>query len=175
MKLDRKTIICLGGVAGFLIWASAGSAFGHSASASAAMRTYKEFLCEMLGFLPMMFLLVGIFDTWVPREVIERHVGESAGPAAVLWMILLAMLQAGPLYGAFPVAAALARKGCAPKYIFMYLGAFSAMKLPMLSFEVGFLGWRFSLTRLAFTLPVFIAIGYVMGQGRKCEELIANA
>jgi uncharacterized membrane protein YraQ (UPF0718 family) len=112
--------------------------------------------------LPPMFLLVGLFEVWVPRELVERHAGRRAGAAAIPWMVVLATVQAGPLYGAFPVAVSLWRKGCAPRNVFIYLGAFSAMKLPMLTFEVAFLGWSFSLARTLITLPVFIVIGLVM-------------
>jgi uncharacterized membrane protein YraQ (UPF0718 family) len=109
-----------------------------------------------------MFILVGLFDVWVPRELVERHVGSHAGMAAIPWMVLLATLQAGPLYAAFPVALTLWRKGCAPLNVFIYLGAFSAMKIPMLTFEVAFLGWRFSLARTLITLPVFIFLAFVL-------------
>lgn len=125
-------------------------------------RNLGRFLLEMVQILPAMFILVGLFDVWVPRAVIERHLGRRSGPVAVLWMVLLATLQAGPLYAAFPVAVALWRKGTAPRNVFIYLGAFAAAKIPMLTFEVAFLGWKFSLARTAITLPIFIAIGYLM-------------
>jgi len=121
-----------------------------------------SFARDMLAVLPAMFMLIGLFDVWVPRAVIERHVGRDSGAKAVGWMILLAMLQAGPLYVAFPVAVALWRKGCAPRNVFIYLGAFSSIKLPLLSFEVACLGWTFSLVRTAITLPVFIALAYLL-------------
>jgi uncharacterized membrane protein YraQ (UPF0718 family) len=109
-----------------------------------------------------MFVLVGLFEVWVPREFVERHVGRHAGATAIPWMVLLATVQAGPLYAAFPVAVSLWRKGCAPRNVFVYLGAFSVIKIPMLTFEVTFLGWSFSLARTLITLPVFIIIGFVM-------------
>jgi len=117
---------------------------------------------EMIAFLPAMFVLVGLFDVWVPRRIVERHVGRDSGPLAIVWMVLLGTLQAGPLYGAFPVAVALWRKGTAPRNVFIYLGAFCALKIPMLTFEVAFLGWQFSLVRTAVTLPVFIFLGYLL-------------
>ncbi|MCL6520618.1 MAG: permease [Armatimonadetes bacterium] len=166
MKTNPRSIISLGATGVFLFFCAWGVWFGHNDFAIRSANSYLGFLKEMFWVLPMMFLLIGVFDVWVPREIVERHVGEDAGPIAILWMILLAMLQAGPLYGAFPVAAALSKKGCAAKYIFIYLGAFSVMKLPMLSFEITFLGWKFSLVRLMFTLPVFITIGYIMGRHR---------
>ena len=122
----------------------------------------RDFLLEMALVLPPMFVLVGLFEVWEPRAVVERHAGRRAGVAAIPWMVLLATVQAGPLYGAFPVAVSLWRKGCAPRNVFIYLGAFSAMKIPMLTFEVAFLGWSFSLSRTIITLPVFIVIGFVM-------------
>jgi uncharacterized membrane protein YraQ (UPF0718 family) len=125
-------------------------------------RNFFQFVKEMAGILPAMFILVGLFDAWVPRHIVERHLGRQSGAMAVLWMVLLANLQAGPLYGAFPVAVALWRKGTAPRNVFIYLGAFSAMKIPMLTFEVTFLGWQFSLVRTLVTLPVFIALGFLL-------------
>jgi len=121
-----------------------------------------SFLVEMASVLPPMFLLVGLFEIWVPRKVIERHAGLRSGMRAVPWMILLATVQAGPLYVAFPVAVGLWRKGCAPRNVFIYLGAFSAMKIPMLTFEVAFLGWRFSLARTLISIPVFIVLAVIM-------------
>ena len=132
-------------------------AFGHAAGVG-----FWTFTLEMAAFLPAMFVLVGLFDVWVPRRIVERHVGRESGPLAILWMVLLGTLQAGPLYGAFPVAVALWRKGTAPRNVFIYLGAVSALKIPMLTFEVAFLGWQFSLVRTAVTLPVFIALAYLL-------------
>ena len=132
-------------------------AFGRQAGAG-----LWSFALEMAAFLPAMFMLVGLFDVWVPRSFVERHVGRDSGPLAILWMVLLGTLQAGPLVRVFPVAVALWRKGTAPRNVFIYLGAFSALKIPMLTFEVAFLGWRFSLVRTAVTLPVFIALAYLL-------------
>ncbi len=132
-------------------------AFGQEAGSG-----FWRFSLEMAAFLPAMFILVGLFDVWVPRRIVERHVGRDSGPLAILWMVLLGTLQAGPLYGAFPVATALWRKGTAPRNVFIYLGAFSALKIPMLTFEVAFLGWQFSLVRTAVTLPVFIFLAYLL-------------
>jgi len=127
-----------------------------------AGRNLWEFSLEMALVLPAMFVLVGLFDVWVPRTAIERHLGRESGPLAILWMVLLGMLQAGPLYAAFPVAVALWRKGSAPRNVFIYLFTFSAIKIPMLTFEVGFLGWQFSLLRTAVTLPLFIGLAYLL-------------
>lgn len=120
------------------------------------------FFIEMITFLPFMFILVGLFDVWFPKEKIERYIGQGSGIKGTIYCILLAMLQAGPLYGAFPVAYLLWKKGCSIRNIFIYLGAFSTLKIPMLTFEIGFLGLKFSLLRTFVTLPIFIIIGIIM-------------
>jgi uncharacterized membrane protein YraQ (UPF0718 family) len=120
------------------------------------------FFKEMILFLPLMFILIGLFDVWVPRDKIEKHIGNESGWKGTGLVILLASLQAGPLYGAFPFAYILWKKGCSIKNIFIYLGAFATIKIPMLTFEIGFLGLKFSLLRTLITLPVFIIIGYIM-------------
>jgi uncharacterized membrane protein YraQ (UPF0718 family) len=128
----------------------------------AIRKNFFDFLREMLTFLPCMFVLIGLFDVWVPKETIQKHTGEASGMKGTLVVILLAMLQAGPLYGAFPVAAILWKKGCSLRNIFIYLGAFSTLKIPMLAFEIGFLGLKFSVLRTLITLPVFFAIAEIM-------------
>jgi uncharacterized membrane protein YraQ (UPF0718 family) len=135
----------------------------------------SSFLLEIALFLPCIFILVGLFDVWVPREKIQRHIGDSSGLKGMLLVILLAMLQAGPLYGAFPVAALLHKKGASVRNIFIYLGAFSCLKLPMLAFEITFLGLKFSLLRTAITLPVFILIGELMALLLKKKGLTINS
>ncbi|MDD5258874.1 MAG: permease [bacterium] len=132
---------------------SAGQEIGHN---------FTVFFTEMITFLPVMFILIGLFDVWFPKEKVEKHIGKDTGLKGTLWVILLAMLQAGPLYGAFPVAYLLWKKGSSIKNIFIYLGAFSTIKIPLLAFEIGFLGLKFSLFRSLITLPVFILIASLM-------------
>lgn len=132
---------------------SAGKEIGHN---------FTMFFTEMITFLPGMFILIGLFDVWFPKEKVEKHIGKDTGVKGTCWVILLAMLQAGPLYGAFPVAYLLWKKGSSMRNIFIYLGAFSTLKIPMLTFEIGFLGLKFSLLRTLVTLPVFIIIGFAM-------------
>ncbi|MCM8832885.1 MAG: permease [Candidatus Omnitrophica bacterium] len=132
------------------------------------------FFIEMITFLPLMFILVGLFDVWFPKEKVEKHIGEGSGLMGIVWVILLAMMQAGPLYGAFPVAYLLWKKGCSIKNVFIYLGAFSTLKIPMLTFEIGFLGLKFSLLRTVVTLPIFILIGYIMELYLKDKNFVIN-
>lgn len=123
---------------------------------------FTQFFIEMISFIPFLFIIVGLFDVWFPKEEIEKHVGESSGLKGMSLVIILAMLQAGPLYGAFPVAYILYKKGASIKNIFIYLGAFSSLKIPMLGIEIGYLGIKFTTIRTLVSLPLFIGIGYLL-------------
>lgn len=162
---------------GFLILFAGFMLFSYLLSFASGIAIGKNFLMfflEMAAILPMMFILIGLFDVWVPRGRILRHLGPEAGGLGILWVVLLAMLQAGPLYAAFPVAALLWKKGCSVRNIFIYLGAFTTLKIPMLAFEVGFLGWKFSLLRALFSFPVFIAIGFLLAAYLKKREFVVR-
>jgi uncharacterized membrane protein YraQ (UPF0718 family) len=124
--------------------------------------SFTQSLVEMVTFVPFLFIIVGLFDVWVPKERIQKHIGRGSGIKGIALVVLLAMLQAGPLYGAFPVAYLLYRKGAGIRNIFIYLGAFSSIKIPMLGIEIGYLGIEFSLVRTLVSLPLFIGIGYLM-------------
>lgn len=155
-KLDFTVILLFGTIVGIsymVDWAAGEELFET---------TFWRFLKEMLTILPCMFILVGLFDVWVPREKIEKHIGSGSGLKGIVLMILLAVTQVGPLYAAFPVAHLLWKKGCSLRNIFVYVGMFSAAKIPMLTFEIGFMGLKFSLLRLILTIPVFVLIAFFM-------------
>jgi len=127
-----------------------------------AIINFRTFLYEMVFFLPLMFILIGLLDVWLPKKLVEKHIGQSSGFMGAVWVILLAMFQAGPLYGAFPVAKLLWGKGCRIRNVFIYIGAFATLKIPMLTFETAFLGFKFTLIRTLLTLPIFILIAIFM-------------
>lgn len=148
----------------FAIFIAASFYFHFNPGISIIKDNFWGFIKEMILVLPAMFILIGLFDVWIPKERIEKHVGESSGIKGIILVMLLAFIQAGPLYAAFPVAYLLWEKGCSPTNIFIYLSAFTTAKIPMLTFEIGFLGLKFSLLRILLTIPVFIFIGIVIGK-----------
>lgn len=136
--------------------------------------TFWVFLKEMILFLPLMFILIGLADVWIDKEKVKAHIGETSGIKGMAIVVLLSMTQAGPLYGAFPVAYLLWKKGASVRNIFIYLGAFSTLKIPMLTFEIGFLGWKFSLLRTLLTLPLILVIGIIFENYYKNKKFMMN-
>jgi len=124
--------------------------------------TLYTFFVEMLILIPCIFILIGLLDVWIPQEWIKKHIGDDSGFRGAVYVVLLAMFQGGPLYGAFITAHLLWRKGCCMRNVFLYIGAFSTLKIPMVLFEVSFLGWRFALVRVMAALPVSVLIAETM-------------
>lgn len=108
--------------------------------------TKNNFL-NMLAVIPPIFLLLGLLDTWVPRETIIKLLGEGSGIKGIMLSIFLGSAAAGPLYGAFPVAEVMIKKGAKFSNILIFLGAWSTLKIPMFLFEMTSLGSRFAVTR----------------------------
>jgi uncharacterized membrane protein YraQ (UPF0718 family) len=123
---------------------------------------FYSFSSEMVLLVPCIFLLIGLLDVWIPQQWIQEHVGEESGFRGAVLVVFLAMFLGGPLYSAIATAHLLWKKGCSLRNVFMYLGAYSTLKVPMLLFEVSFLGWKFTLVRSAVALPVFILIAEIM-------------
>ncbi|MDI6710036.1 MAG: permease [Bacillota bacterium] len=127
-----------------------------------AIMTAGNYLLEMLLFIPPIFVLVGLLEVWVPRKLVERHVGPQSGARGVIISVLVATAAAGPLYAAFPVADALLKKGCRMANAVIFLGTWATIKIPMLMMEIKFVGLEFAALRLALTLPAVILTGYAM-------------
>jgi len=105
---------------------------------------------------------------------VERHLGEQAGLRAHLWAVLLAGTTVGGLYVAFPVAAALQRKGARLAFLFTYIGASGVCRIPMTLFEASFLGIEFTLIRYALAVPLIILSSELMGGYLQRREYVIN-
>ncbi len=125
-------------------------------------RQWAVGLGEVLAIVPSVLILLALFDVWVPKELIERGLGPASGAKGVLLALLLGTGAAGPIYAAFPIALSLRAKGARTANLVIFLGAWATIKLPMLMMESAFLGTRFSMLRLALTLPGILAVGFIL-------------
>lgn len=127
-----------------------------------ALSTIKSSGKEMLFILPPVFLMLGLLDVWVPRETMSKFMGEESGVLGIILAFILGSSAAGPLYVAFPVAAAFMKKDVKFFNILILIGAWSTTKIPMLLFEYSSLGPKFTLTRLALNIPIILFMAFVM-------------
>ncbi len=119
-------------------------------------KNFIIFFKTMMTFLPLVFILIGLFEVWVKQEVIERHLGDQSGILGYFWALLLAGTAVGGLYVAFPVASSLYKKGARISTIFTYIGAAAVCRVPMTLFEASYLGMKFTFIRLMVAIPLII-------------------
>ena len=126
-------------------------------------RNFASFSLDMLKVLPCAFVLIGLFEVWVKKETVEKHLGEESGIRGYVWGILLAGTTVGGLYVAFPVAYSLYNKGAKLSVIFTYIGASAICRVPMTIFEASFLGPKFSAIRLFVSIPLVVITSILLG------------
>lgn len=117
---------------------------------------------EMLGLIPPIFVFMGLLDTWVPKETFIRYMGENSGLKGIFTALLLGSAAAGPLYVAFPIAMLLMKKKAKLAYVFFFLGVWSTTKIPLLFYEISYMGARFTAIQVAVCIPLFYIFSLVI-------------
>ena len=136
-----------------------------------AINTTAYSLKEMILVIPPIFVLLGLMDIWVPKETMTRYMGEGSGVKGTLLAIFIGSAAAGPLYGAFPIAAVFMKKGVSFFNVLVFIGAWSTTKIPMFLFEISSLGAKFAVTRLLIDLPGIILIAWIIKMMTSKEEI----
>jgi len=130
-----------------------------------AVRSSKvswEYFLEMVFILPPVFILMGLMEVWLPKENIQKWLGNDSGFRGGCLSLVLGTLPTGPLYVAFPLAASLVHKGASLPNVVIFLGAWAALKIPQVMIEVKFLGWSFAIVRFILTTVALIIMGLIM-------------
>lgn len=157
MKLVRKyagPIVILLIFMGLAIWKT-------DAAVRSSLLTWDYFKEMALIMLPV-FILMGLMEIWIPKDKIQKWVGSGSGIKGIGISIALGTLPTGPLYVAFPMTAALIRKGASFTNMVVFLGSWAALKIPQLMVEIKFLGLSFTLLRFVLTLIALLLIGMLM-------------
>jgi uncharacterized membrane protein YraQ (UPF0718 family) len=109
------------------------------------------------------FGLVGLFRVFVPPELIQRWMGDSAGALSLLVGAGVGSLAAGPPPTAFPIAAGLLESGAWMPAVAAFIVSWVLVGVASLPFEATLFGWRFALLRNGASFLAAMAVGLVMG------------
>ena len=130
----------------------------------------KDNFIEMMLVIPPIFILLGLLDVWVDRATMMKYTGKGSGLKGVLIAFLLGSAAAGPLYAAFPVAGVMLKKGSSLFNVFIFIGAWSTTKIPMLTFEAASLGLTFTITRLVLSIIGILMIAVTAEKSLNQEQ-----
>lgn len=125
---------------------------------------------EMFGLIPPVFVLMGLLDAWVPKETFIRYMGEASGLKGIFTALFLGSAAAGPLYIAFPIAMLLIKKKAKLAYVFFFLGVWSTTKIPLLLYEISYMGARFTAIQIAVCIPLFLISSLIIEKTLSAED-----
>jgi uncharacterized membrane protein YraQ (UPF0718 family) len=123
--------------------------------------TGRNFLSFAVILAPI-FILIGLMDVWIERELMIRMMGNRSGLRGALTAFLLGTVTAVPLYALLPVAGTLLRKGSRISNVLIFLGASAGVRIPLLLFEVSSLGWEFTVIRFIANIFAVFFIAFTV-------------
>ncbi len=115
------------------------------------LKTGGSLLIQIIPLLIFAFIVAGMVQTLIPREIISRWVGVESGFRGILIGTLMGSLTPGGPFVTMPIAAGLLRTGASVGTMVAFVTAWSLVAVARLPLEVGLLGWKFTLIRLACT------------------------
>lgn len=127
-----------------------------------ALMLTKDNIIEMVSIIPPIFILLGLLDVWVERETMIKYMGEDSGIKGGMLAFMMGSFAAGPLYVAFPIAGVLLKKGVKLDKVFIFIGAWSTTKIPMMLFEAANLGWDYMALRFICNFIGIIIIAVIL-------------
>jgi uncharacterized membrane protein YraQ (UPF0718 family) len=114
--------------------------------------------------IPLMivaFAIVGFVEQLAPQEIVRAWIGPDSGLQGVLIGELAGALLPGGPYVVFPLIAAVYQAGAGIGPTLAMITSWSGLALLSASFELPFLGWRFTAIRIGLVLFVPLAVGLI--------------
>ncbi|HKL47418.1 MAG TPA: permease [Candidatus Izemoplasmatales bacterium] len=121
-----------------------------------ALENSGKQILSMLMIVPPIFVLIGLFDVWVPRETIIALMGEGSKTRGMFLAFFLGAFSAGPTLVAFPLAMLMLKKGAKYTNVIFFLMVWSSLKIPIVFYQITTLGIQFSLIINVTMLIVFV-------------------
>lgn len=108
-------------------------------------------IIEILPLLIFAFIVAGMVQVLLPRELLSRWIGEESGMRGILIGTVAGGLTPGGPYVSLPLVAGFLRTGASVGTMVAYLTGWSLWAVSRLPMEVGILGWKFVIVRLTTT------------------------
>lgn len=118
---------------------------------------------EILPLLIFAFIVAGMVQILLPQELLSKWVGEESGIKGILLGSIVGGLAPGGPYVSLPIVAGLLKTGASVGTMVAFLTGWSLWAIGRLPMEVGILGWKFTLIRLASIL-IFPPIAGLIAQ-----------
>lgn len=120
-------------------------------------------LLKLLPLLVAVFGLVGLFQEFLPPQLVSRWLGESSGIQALLIATAAGAVAIGPPLAAYPLAGSLLDAGAWPPAIAAFILSWISVGIITLPFEAQTFGIRFALLRNGTGFLAAMLCGLLLG------------
>jgi len=120
---------------------------GHIIGLKASLRL----LVEILPLLFLAFIVAGMVPVLLPKELLLKWVGAEAGLRGIFIGTIAGGFAPGGPFVSLPIAAGLLHSGAGIGTMVAFLTGWSLWAVSRIPMEVGILGWKVALIRLACT------------------------
>lgn len=118
----------------------------------AGLRAGGLMTVQVIPLLVFAFVAAGMAQALIPPEIISKTVGGESGWRGILIGSFAGGLTPGGPFVSFPIVAALYRSGASIGTTVAFVTGWSLWAVARLPMEIGLLGLRFTLIRIASTL-----------------------
>lgn len=136
------------------------------------IKTGFGMLIPLIPMLVFAFVVAGMAQVLIPSEFIAHWIGEGSGLRGVLVGTAAGALTPGGPFVSFPIAAGLMGAGACMGPLVAYVTGWLLLSVTRLPLEVGILGWKLTLARLACTFFVPTLAGYMAYIIFDCQGLL---
>ncbi|UCE08878.1 MAG: permease [bacterium] len=106
---------------------------------------------QILPLLIFAFIIAGMIQVLLPQQLVSKWVGAESGFRGILIGTIAGGLSPGGPYVSLPIAVGLLKSGAGVGTMVAYLTGWSLWAITRLPMELGILGWKLTLIRLACT------------------------
>ena len=115
------------------------------------LKSAGSMVLQIIPLLIFAFIVAGMVQVFVPTEMISKWIGGESGFRGILIGSAMGGLMPGGPYVSMPIAAGFLRLGASVGTMVAFLTAWSLWAFARLPLEIGIMGWKFTLVRLACT------------------------
>ena len=128
-----------------------------------AIKTGARALINILPLLLAIFALVGLFQEFLPPNMIESILGKGNRFLSLLLGGLLGAVAIGPPLASYPIAGSLLAGGAWPPAVAAFILSWISVGIVTLPFEAKIFSWRFALVRNTLTFFTALLSGLILG------------
>ncbi|KPJ65899.1 MAG: hypothetical protein AMJ45_04440 [Syntrophobacter sp. DG_60] len=117
-------------------------------------------IIQIIPLLVLSLIVGGMVNVLIPQAVISKWLGAESGFKGILLATIAGLLAPGGPYTILPILAGLFQTGISIGVIMAFYSAKFLCGFTRLPIEIGIVGWKFAIVRLAttFFLPPIIGL-----------------